>query len=328
MATVIAVHVRAGDRVRRGAPLVSLDARELTANRDRAAASSTAARESSRAAVADVAAAEAGVTIARATHRRIADLAAKQSATPQELDQAVAALTAAEAQLHAAEARRAAATASLGSAAAANSAAETTLTYAELTAPFDAVVSERAVDPGAMAVPGTPLLTLEVGASRRLEVRVDEARAGQVHVGDSVEFALGSEAGPHGASTWTAGRVSEIERLDSVSHAFTVKIELPPNVDARSGSYGRARLVGPARRMLTFPAAALVRRGQLAFVFTVDSGNVARLRAVSPGEAVNGNVEALAGLADGEAVVINPPPALTDGRTVQGNLLASRGETR
>ena len=46
MAPVTDVRVRAGDRVRKGDPLVWLDAREMTANRDRAAAAATAAQES------------------------------------------------------------------------------------------------------------------------------------------------------------------------------------------------------------------------------------------------------------------------------------------
>jgi hypothetical protein len=71
-----------------------------------------------------------------------------------------------------------------------------------------------------------------------------------------------------------------------------------------------------------------VRRGQLAFVFAVDAGNIARLRAVSPGEAVDSRVEALAGLADGETVVVNPPPALTDGRAVEASVADARGEAR
>jgi RND family efflux transporter MFP subunit len=316
MAPVSAVYVRAGDHVRRGAPLVRLDAREMTANRDRAVAATAAAREASLAAEADAAAAEAGLALARATHRRIADLAGRQSATPQELDQAVAALSAAEAQFRAATARRAAAVAGLAAARAAGSAAETSVTYTELDAPFDAVVAERAIDPGAMATPGLPLLVLEDPASFRLEVRVDESRGAQVQVGERVECAIGTDTGAVGPAAWITGRVSEIARLDPASHAFVVKIDLPANASARSGSYGRARFTGPSRQTLTVPSTALLRRGQLAFVFTVDSVNVARLRFVAPGEVAGGQVEALAGLTDGDVVIAPLPPALTDGRPV------------
>ena len=85
----------------------------------------------------------------------------------------------------------------------------------------------------------------------------------------------------------------------------------------RSGSFARARFSGAPRSALTIPAAALVQRGQIAFVFVVDQGAMARLRAVSSGATANGRVELLAGLADGDVLVLNPPPALTDGHPVQ-----------
>ncbi len=316
MAPVTDVRVHAGDHVRKGDPLVWLDAREMTANRDRAAAAATAAQESSAAADADVAAAEASLDLARATHQRIAALATKQSATPQELDQAVAGLRAAEAQVRAAQARRAAAAAGEHAAAAATVAADTGLSYTRLVAPFDAMVSERSVDPGAMATPGLPLLVLEDVSSLRLEVRVDEARASQLQVGQPVEVSAAAE-GADAAAGWTAARITELARIDPASHSFVVKIDLPNDTTVRSGSFARARFSGAPRSALTIPAAALVQRGQIAFVFVVDQGAMARLRAVSSGATANGRVELLAGLADGDVLVLNPPPALTDGHPVQ-----------
>lgn len=317
MAPVTEVRVRAGDRVRRGDLLLALDAREMTANRDRASASAAAAQESSSAAEADVAAADAGLALARATHQRIAELAAKKSATPQELDQAVAALRAAEAQARAAQARRAAARASEDAARSTASAADTGLSYTRLVAPFDAVVSERSIDPGAMATPGTPLLVLEDPSSLRLEVRVDEARTAQIALGQPVAVSTAADA------AWAAATVTEIARVDPASHAFIVKIDLAPGTVARAGSFGRARFDGPSRRTLTVPDASVVRRGQLAFVFVVDANQVARLRALSTGAVTDGRIEVLAGVAEGDVLVLNPPPALTDGHPVQPGTAAA-----
>jgi hypothetical protein len=87
----------------------------------------------------------------------------------------------------------------------------------------------------------------------------------------------------------------------------------------RSGLFGRARFVGPARQTLTVPASAVVRRGQLTFVFTVDSENRARLRAVSPGITDGDRLEVLAGLRANDIVITNPPPSLTDGAATTGS---------
>jgi RND family efflux transporter MFP subunit len=323
MATVLDVKVRAGDRVRRGAPLIRLDAREPEANRNQATAAAAAAEQSATAAEADVVAAEASLTLARATHGRIADLAARRSATAQELDQAEAALASAEAQVRGARARQAASAAQRDAARAGLMAAAANLTYAQLSAPFDGVVTERSVDPGAMAAPGVPLLTVEDPAALRLEVKIDESRAAQVRVGDNVDVQAG-DRNAAASDSWSAARVTEIARIDPASHAFVVKVDLPNDGRWLSGMFARARFAGPSRSALAVPENALIRRGQLTFVYVIDSGNVAHLRSVSPGAAGSGQVEVLAGLAEGDAVVITPPPALSDGRPVRPGSAVAR----
>ena len=314
MAPVVDVHVRAGDRVKRGAKLVTLDGREITANRARAAAALRSAVEASRAADAEVRAAEASAAMAKATHERIRALHDKRSATTQELDQAVTARDAAEAQVAGARARAAAAAGAREAAQSAMDAASVAASYAVLTAPFDGLVTERSVDPGSMANPGTPLLIVEDASAFRLEVRLDEARAAQVSTGQAAEVHLGDDAGSEGP---LAARVSEVGRVDS-AHGFLVKLDLPGEASLRSGIYGRARFSGPAREALTVPAGATVRRGQLTFVFAVDGEDRARLQPVSTGRAGGDRVEILAGVRDGARVVVDPPPSLSDGARVSG----------
>ncbi|MGE0450347.1 MAG: efflux RND transporter periplasmic adaptor subunit [Vicinamibacterales bacterium] len=323
LAPVVDVRVRAGDRVRRGDALITLDARERTADHQRASAAAVAARESAVAAAADVAAAEAGLVLARASHQRIADLASRRSATAQELDQATAALRAADAQLRGAQARLAAAEAGQQAATAATAAADAAVGYAVIRAPFDGLIVDRSIDPGAMATPGMPLLSLEDPSMFRLEVRLDEARAAMVAPGDRVTVFL--KQGSPSEDTSFPGTVSEIAGVNPASHTFLVKIDLADDAQkalresaTRSGAFGRARFTGPSRQVLTIPESAVVRRGQLAFVFAIDAEQRARLRAVSVGDTSEGRVEVLAGIADGAAVTVAPPPGLRDGSRVEG----------
>jgi RND family efflux transporter MFP subunit len=315
MAPITDVLVRPGDMVRRGAPLVRLDAREIGAASARASSGFDAASQAADAAGADTRSAEAALRIARLTHDRIASLQAKRSATAQELDQATASLTAAEAQLSGATARAGAAAAAREEAQAAMHAAQITASYSVLAAPFDGLVTDRAVDPGTMAMPGTPLLTLEDTSSLRLEVRLDESRAAQIAVGQSADVAFDDAAAP---ADWAPGRVVEIARLDAASHGFVVKIELKGPTHVRSGQFARARFAGQVRRTLTVPAAAVVRRGQLSFVFEAAADGTARLRPISIGAAAADRVEVLAGVHDGDRVVIDPPASLADGARVTG----------
>jgi multidrug efflux pump subunit AcrA (membrane-fusion protein) len=316
MAPIVAVHVAAGDRVRRGAPLVTLDSREIEANRSRAAAAFASAVEAARAAESDLGSAKAAVSLARATHDRIRTLHDKRSATPQELDQAAAALDAADAQFNAARARMSAAAAAREAAQAASDAATIAASYAVLSAPFDGLVIERSADPGVMATPGGALLTVEATTGFRLEVALDEARAAHVAPGQVTHIEIGDAAS---SGYWTGeGRVSEIARVDPASHSFLIKLDLPNQPSLRSGLFGRARFAGPSRQTLVIPASAAIRRGQLTFVYVVNAEGRAVLQPVSPGAETGDRIEVLAGIREGDRVVTDPPGSLADGTPVTG----------
>jgi multidrug efflux pump subunit AcrA (membrane-fusion protein) len=324
LAPIQVVHVRAGDRVSRGQTLVTLDARELSANAERAAAALTAAVEASRAAESRAASAEAALRLAAATHDRINALYAKRSATPQELDQAVAAQGSADAQLKAARAESASAAAARDAARAASDGAAIARSYAAIVAPFDGIVADRTADPGSLATPGAPLLVVEQLGSARLEVRLDESRAARVAVGQRAEVQLDAVD----PARWLPATIVEAGRADPVSHSLLVKLELPSDTSARTGSFGRARFVVDSRHSLTVPASAVIRRAGLTFVFTVDASNHARLRPVVVGAIEGQRAEVLAGAAPDEAVIVSPPPSLADGALVASSSAASANNNR
>lgn len=322
VAPVVEVRVKAGDRVTRGQVLIQLDAREVGAQAARASASAAGMRLSLDAAQAERRSAESAVVLARATHRRVSGLLEQNSATAQELDQAVANLAGAEARLAGATARVAEAEAGLAAAKAGEEVASVNASYAVLTAPFDGLVSNRQVDPGSMAAPGMPLLTVEDTSAYRLEVRVDESRAHLVTPGAAAEVRLDRAGGDD--EGWVPARVAEMESVDPARHSFVVKFDLPTSAAVRSGAYGRARVLGPAERVLTVPAAAVVRRGQLTLAFVVDASGAARLRLLSPGRERAGRIEVLAGLLEGDRVVLDPAGAIEDGTPITGAATGDR----
>lgn len=298
-----------GDRVRAGQVLIVLDGRDLAAQARRARAEGASADQDVISAAADRQAAEAALMLARATHARIAGLQSKRSATSQELDDATGALRAAEARAAGAEARAQAAVSGVEGARAASEAADTIEAFSRIAAPFDGVVTEKMVEPGNMAAPGTPLMRVEDTRRFRLDVRVDESRIGRVSLGATVAIAL--DGGTNDAARVVDGTVTEVGRaVDADARSFLVKIELPADRGLRSGMFGRARFSIQPRRALTVPEAALVHRGQVTSVFVVEK-DIARVRLIN----VSGT-EVLAGLSEGDVVIVTPPPTLTDGRRV------------
>lgn len=305
LAPVREVRVSPGDRVRKGQTLIVLDGDDLAAGARAAQSAAVAADQGAKAAAAELEAAEAALDLARASHDRIAVLHSRRSATAQEFDDASATLRTAEARVAGASARALQATAAVDGARAASDHAKTTESFTTIAAPFDGMVTEKMVEPGNMASPGTALLRLEDTRGFRLEVRVDESRVAHIRNGDGVPVLLGA------GTSLVKGTVVEVSRaVDADARAFLIKIELPDAPDLRSGEFGKARFDGAPRRALTVPPSAVVRHGQLTSVFVVD-GEKARVRLVNLSES-----EVLAGLTESELVIVSPPAGLTDGRRV------------
>ncbi len=182
---------------------------------------------------------------------------------------------------------------------------------ATVTAPFDGTVTRKLLEPGDLASPGRPLFAMEDSSLLRLEINVAESLAGGLSLGDSFRVEVA------GAGADLEGSVSEIApSADVGSRTFSVKLDLPENDQLRAGQFGRAFLPRGERQALTVPDGAVVSRGQMDYVFVVEDGAV-RLRIVRTGASRDGEIEILAGLDGGEAIVPAPPAELRDGQPTQ-----------
>jgi RND family efflux transporter MFP subunit len=314
VATITGVRVKAGDRVRAGDVLVTLDARDVAEQTHQARANAVAADKALEQAGTERTAAEADHRLATAWQKRIVALHARNSATDHERDEAEARLAAAAARLASAGAGVAGADAHLVSARAAAGLAATTESFTIIRAPFNGLVTERLIDAGNLAAPGIPLLRLDSDGGRQVIVRVDEARAAYVRSGDRVRVLL-DRLDEH-TETGVDGVVAEVARaVGADQRAFTVKVTVPATVTARSGSFGRVVFAGAPRRTLVVPAQAIQRHGQVASIYVVQDG-IARLRLIQLGPLAPDGIEVLSGLEAGESIVTSPPAKLTDGARV------------
>jgi RND family efflux transporter MFP subunit len=305
------VKVQAGDQVREGQSLVTLDTRDLDVSSRRAEAARDEVRTAVPEADSAVAAAKANLDLAQVTFGRIQDLFQKKSISNQELDEASARLKAAQAAYDMARARRSQWNAKLAQADQEVRSTEVTRSYADLLAPFAGIVVSKSIEPGSLAVPGEPLLTIERGGSYRLEAAVDEDHLAAIRIGQPVSVTLDS------SDRTLHARVSEIvPAVDAASRAYTVKIDLPAVPAIRSGVFGRAAFQLGSRPVLAIPAEAVTERGQLQSVLVADNG-VARTRLITAGLKVEDRVEVLSGLSAGEKVIFPVPRGLADGDRVE-----------
>jgi len=299
VATITAIRVHEGQRVRKGDVLIVLDDAQQQAGLERATAGVNASRQ-------DIAASEADYNLANSTLTRYQTLFERKSVSPHEFDQV-------EARAKAAAAHRDQAQAGLKQATAAEAQARSALGYTRIRAPFDGVISDKRVDPGALAAPGVPLLTVEDTRHFRMEATVDEHDIGVIRLGENANVvvdALGEFPGKI---------VQIVPAADPASRSFLVKVELPAEARLRSGLSGHARFNRGERQAITIPREAVLERGQLQAVYVVGQDKLASLRYVTLGKPAGPQqVEVLAGLQPGEWVVAQPGDRELEGRKIEG----------
>jgi multidrug efflux pump subunit AcrA (membrane-fusion protein) len=222
------------------------------------------------------------------------------------------------ADVAAAEARRDVAKAEVGRLAA-------LLGYARITAPFDGVVTHRAVNTGDFLSP-TPAKEGVFHVARldpvRVVVQVPEADAGLVAEGLPVRLTLQAVAGPELTGTVTRTSWS----LEPGSRTLRAEIDLP-NKDGRvrPGMYAYARITVAMPEAWAVPAAAVGKVGDEPVVYLAEGGKAAR----TPVQLLRGDGQFTQvvrykkpGAAEwtdftGAEEVATPAAALTDGQPIR-----------
>lgn len=274
---VLALRVKAGETVKRGQPLVRIDARESAA----AVARSDAA----------VTQAEAEARNAEVAFHRNRDLLKSGFVSQAAVDTSETQFKAARAGLEQARAARNQVAVAQGN--------------AEVVAPYDAVVSATHVETGDLALPGRALVTLYEPGRLRAVVQVPASRAAAVAAAKEVSVQL-----PDGRTLKPIAR-ELLPAADPVSQTVEWRLDLPPEANtARPGQTLRVMAAGlPAQDAATarplLPAEAVLRRGELTAVYVATPQGFV-LRAVRVGPAAAGRVEVFAGLAAGERVATDP----------------------
>ena len=334
MGSILAVHVREGDRVQAGQLLVEIDDREAAVQLRKAQAGLRETQDmleeverNIRAAEAAKSGAEAKQTLAASTFNRYQALFERQSVSPQEFEeiQARQRNASAEAQrakevLHSLLARKEQVRSRIEHARAEIANAQIRSGYARILSPGQGLITAKQAEVGILASPGAPLLTVEDDVHYRLEVAVEESKIGKIRQGGPVRVRIDAL----GQGEWT-GRVAEIVPVaDPASRSLIVKIDLPQNEGKpgsrqvfRSGFFGKALFgIGP-RQALTIPEKAVIQRGELQEVYVVDQTNIVQLRLVKTGKLFGDRVEVLAGIRDGERIIGEGVERVSEGSRVE-----------
>jgi membrane fusion protein (multidrug efflux system) len=242
--------------------------------------------------LAELARAEASLSMSSANLKRAIDLLEKKVGTARAKDEAEAAWKADEAAIALARAR---------------------LDKTVITAPFDGILGLRSVSVGQYIEPGDAIIKIEDIDPLKVDFRVPEIYFAKVRVGQPIKLTIDALQGAA-----VAGKVFAIDPLiDVAGRSIVIRAELP-NGDfrLRPGLFARVTLVyDTIEDAILVPEESVIPIGGDTYVFRVVDGKAARAR-VELGERFKGRVQVAAGLSAGDLVVTAGQLKIQDGMAV------------
>ena len=197
---------------------------------------------------------------------------------------------------------------------------QTLFGYTQITAPFDGVVTHRYVDPGALIQAGTsssqtmPVVRISDNYLLRLDfpVSVDDVR--YLVLGESVDVTVQSL----GNKKYTGKITRFTDKVNEETRTMITEIEVPnPNLEIVPGMYAEVDLKLQRRNnVLAIPVEALSSGGKTT-VFLVNNNNEIEERDVTVGLETADHCEIIAGLKEGDKVMIGSRSTVHPGQKVE-----------
>jgi RND family efflux transporter MFP subunit len=279
---ILSIAKREGDQVRKGELLVTIDDRELV---DRAAAID-AEIQATRA---KLAGARSAFETQQAIHARDIVLYKAGAISQEALERSQALLDGYKATMDAYEE-------TLKGLAMNAEAARIQLEYARIYAPFNGVISKRWAEPGDLAVPGKPILTIDTTSSYKVLVQVPQENLTAIHAGTKVYLTNGDQR--------IENKVNRIYPALGKNMQATIEIlsSRPPFNLPADATVGVDIVTGQFNGMIV-PEQALVKTNRGTFVYVVKNGKIHICPVKNPG-VENGRAVVIGELNPGDLVAV------------------------
>lgn len=284
MGNVSKIHVKIGDKIKKGDLLISIKSADLKAKKGQIKA--------------QIIKAQSYFVNAKKDYNRFTQLFKENSASQKELDNITTNYEQAKAGLEAAKQMQ--------------KEIDANLAYANIKAPFDGTITGKFISNGDLANPGMLLLSLENTSYYLVKTYVNENQISKIHHGGTVDLKIKSN------NQILEGVISEISISSKNSGGlYQVKIDIKNAENTFSGMVVSVDFIGASENnTLTIPNSALIHQGQLTGVYTVSQQNTAILRWLRLGKTYGKDIEVLSGLNKNENVIISAQGKLYNGATV------------
>lgn len=193
------------------------------------------------------------------------------------------------------------------------------LAYTRIIAPFDGIVTTRAVDIGNLVTVGTPtatpLFTVSDLNRMRIYVRVPQNYASYIRPGMDVALTVPQ----YPSRVFHATLVANAGAVASATGTVLVQFGLD-NADGalQPGAYAEVKFpLPPGANGIRVPATALMFRDEGMQVATVDASNHVKLKTVSISRDMGAAVDVAGGISPKDRIIDNPTDAIRDGDEVR-----------
>lgn len=191
--------------------------------------------------------------------------------------------------------------------------AKVQLGYATIVAPFDGVITQKFVSPGALVSPSTPIVALN-GSDLDVPVSFEESRLPMLKAGLDATLTVTAFPG----QTFEAKVADVYPSADPKTHTFIMKI-IPsdPKGELRAGMFASVVVKpAPIDNAIMIPLSAVSQVNGKDVVFVVVDGK-AQARPVVQGALSGADVQIVSGLKPGDSVVVSGNVGLNDGDAVR-----------
>ena len=270
---VLSLNVKAGDRVKAGQVLATIDDRETQTG---------VLRSQAQLQQSDAELRQLQIALKRTQELKTQGFVSS------------AALDLAEAQYKAAQAGR-------DSAGAASAQAKVTQTFSKITAPYDAWVLETSVQAGDLAMPGKPLMTVYAPQPLRVVLQWPASQKNALPKLNDIQIQSGTE-------TIKPVAMQIMPNADGISQTIGIKLDLLRTgvaVNASPGQQVQVRIAGALQAKGLAPKSAILRRGEITAVYVAQDNGFAMKLVRLGADHGSAGVEIWAGLKDGDLIAVD-----------------------
>jgi len=270
---VLSLNVKAGDRVKAGQVLATIDDRE---------AQTGVLRSQAQMQQSDAELRQLQIALKRTQELKTQGFVSS------------AALDLAEAQYKAAQAGR-------DSAGAATAQAKVTQSFSKVTAPYDAWDLEPSAQAGDLAMPGKPLMTVYAPQPLRVVMQWPASQKSALPKLNDLQVQWGTEIIKPVA-------MQIMPNADGISQTIGVKLDLPRTgaaVNASPGQQVQVRIAGAAQAKGLVPKSAILRRGEITAVYVAQENGFAMKLVRLGADHGSAGVEIWAGLKEGDLIAVD-----------------------